>query len=194
MIMRPNLRPALGGIAVVLAALIALVAAAPTRADSRPRLSTYDSAFMTFSHPTPWKTYVYGATPTPHVTRLLYISTQPAHDPCRRRPSSSTCGWPVDLLRPGGVVVVWENRTFPGWTLASAPGRALRVGGRDARRASRRPGECSEIGADRTIEVAIERPVAGSWTAFTACLRGPGLASKEKQIAALLASTRFHSP
>jgi hypothetical protein len=149
---------------------------------------------MTFSRPSTWNPYAFQATVTPHVDPLLYLSTQPAHNPCKKQGSGSVCGWPVDELRPGGVLVVWENRRFPGWSLDSAPGVRLRVGGRPARRASTRPGECSAIGADETIVVAVERPVRDSWTAVTACVRGPNLAASERRLAALLASTRFVAP
>jgi hypothetical protein len=54
-----------------------------------------------------------------------------------------------------------------------------------------KPGLCRTIGADETIAVEIERPLADNWTAFTACLRGPGLAAGERDVNALLASTRF---
>jgi hypothetical protein len=124
---------------------------------------------------------------------MLYLSSQPVRQPCRTHGSTTVCGWPLARLQPGGTLIVWENRGAPGWTLRTAPGRPLRVGGRAARQAVFKPGECVAIGADETIEVAIERPVPDNWTAFTACLRGPGLTASEHDVAALLASTRFNA-
>ena len=39
----------------------------------------------------------------------------------------------------------------------------------------------------------IERPIPDNWTAVTACLKGPGLTKSERELDALLASTRFLS-
>jgi hypothetical protein len=163
-------------------------------ADAPSAVARFRNSVLTFAHPVAWNPYVSKAAATPHVNPLLYLSSQRLHDPCTRAVSSSVCGWPIDELRPGGVLMVWENRTFPGWSLDSASGDVLRVGGRRAKRALVHPGECSEIGADETIEVAIRRPVANSWTAVTACVRGPHLADSERRISALLASTRFLAP
>ena len=97
-------------------------------------------------------------------------------------------------LRRGGVLVVVENRGYPGWTLDSMPGSPTRIGGRPARRAVSRPGTCAEIGADETVEIAIARPLSGNWTAVTACLRAPNLAANARSLDALLASIHFKTP
>jgi hypothetical protein len=104
------------------------------------------------------------------------------------------CGWPVDRLQPGGALVVWENRGAPGWSLASARGTEVKIGGRKAKQEVSRPGKCAAIGADETIEVTIARPLPNNWTDVTACLKGPGLAASERRIDALLGSTRFLTP
>jgi len=53
---------------------------------------------------------------------------------------------------------------------------------------------CRRIGADRTIDVLIQTTrLPSTPTEFTACLRGPGLAQEEKNVDALLASTKFAS-
>jgi hypothetical protein len=190
--------PDLRRVTMVAALTVAITAAPGCSADSSPAapptVSHFRNSVLAFSHPVAWSPYVFKATATPHVNPLLYLSTQPAHDPCKQQGSSSVCGWPIDELRPGGVLIVWENRTFPGWSLDSASGTVLRVGGRRAKRASVHPGECSSIGGDETIEVTIQRPVANSWTAVTACVRRPHLAESERRIFALLASTRFLAP
>jgi hypothetical protein len=129
-----------------------------------------------------------------HFHPLVYVSTQSSRNPCRQSQAETVCGWPVDRLRANGVLIVWENRGWPGWSLASMSGRALRVGGRAAKISARHPGACSTIGADETVEVSIERPLRDNWTAFTACLRGPDLAVSERAVGALLASTHFLAP
>jgi hypothetical protein len=73
----------------------------------------------------------------------------------------------------------------------SVKGTTTTIGGRPAKRNVQRPGECSAIGADETVAVAIQGPGAANWTQFTGCLRGPDLATGEHEIDSLLASTTF---
>jgi hypothetical protein len=182
-------------VACVLATAVCLaVTVAPAPADGTPRLRTYRSGFLTLLYPAAWLTYSPAGGATLHVTPLLDLSTEPMRNPCRPGASDTRCGWPVDRLAPGGVLVVFENRVVPGWTLRSALGVPLRVGGRSARRATAHPGICSAVAGDETIRVAVRRPLAGSWTLVTACFRKPGIAASKGQFAALLATTRFLAP
>jgi len=183
------------------AALAALALAAagcnsdtPKSAGDRAAAPEFKNSFLTFNHPAAWKPFVFPVTGTLHFKPMLYLSSQPAHPPCRTQASATICAWPVDRLRPGGTVILWENRGAPGWSLSAAPGASVRVGGRAAKRVVSRPGDCGSIGADETIDVAIERPLANNYTAFTACLKGPGLATGERRVDTLLASTRFLAP
>lgn len=158
------------------------------------RLAEFQNSFVRFRYPSGWAAAQPDASAL-HFHPMLYLSVQPTRNPCASTGSALRCGWPVAKLRRGGVLVVWENRGFPGWSLGSAPGAPTRVGGRDARRLVSRPGACAAIGADETVQVAIERPgITGNWTAVTACLRGPNLAANEQQLDAVLASTRFRAP
>jgi hypothetical protein len=169
-------------------------AASPETAKHTGATAEFRNAFLTFSRPTVWKPFVFRISGTLHFKPMLYLSSQPAHPPCRTKVAETVCGWPVDRLRAGGALIVWENRAAPGWSLDTFPGTSLDIGGRKAKRVASRPGECGAIGADETIEVAIERPLRNNWTAFTACLKGPGLAAGEDRVDALLASTRFLAP
>jgi len=178
----------------VAAALVVGTGATAAPAGGNPPTATFHNSFLRFTHPVRWTPFRFERTAAPHVEPPLYLSNQTLHDPCRQQGPRRVCGWPVDRLARGGVLIVWENRTFPRWSLDASPGTLLRVGGRSARRSAARPGECGAIGADETIAVAIDRPIPNSWTAFTACLRRPDLAAAERQIAALLASTRFTAP
>lgn len=183
----------LGAVAIVAAGCGSAVgtggAATPTRA-----LADFHNAFLEFRYPASWAAAQPDVDGTLHFHPMLYLSEQPTRNPCQTTTDGTSCGWPIVRLRPGRVLIVWENRGSPGWSLRSTPGVPLSVGGRPARRHVSRPGPCAAIGADETIEVAIARPLADNWTALTACLRAPNLADSERAVDALLASTKFNAP
>jgi hypothetical protein len=158
-----------------------------------PPLAKYSNGFLSFSHPAAWQASPFRWTGELHFQPMLYVSTQPVHDPCRTKGDATVCAWPVHRLQPDGVLITWENRGAPAWSLDSQPGSVLQVGGRSAKRLATRPGDCSAIGGDLTIEVAIAQPQPDNWTEATACLRGPDLAENESRVDALLASTQFLS-
>jgi len=192
-----------GRIALVLA-LLALSLGAACGGSSRPQtttmtppasLTTFRNAYLEFRYPQAWRTLTFQIPPTVlHFDPMLYLSTQPGHNPCRQNGDVTSCSWPVDRLDSNGVLVVWENQGYPGWRLAPQPGTSVSVDGRPAKQVVKRPGDCGTIGADETVSIQIARPVDSNWTAFTACLRGPNLAGHEQEIKALLASTRFLQP
>jgi hypothetical protein len=157
-------------------------------------LSTFRNAFLTFRHPQAWRTLRIANSGELHFAPMVYLTTQPGHDPCRQRGLTIVCNWPVNRLLSSGVIVKWANRGFPGWTLATETGTRLRIGGRPATEQTARPGDCRTIGADETVSVQIARPIQYNWTDFIACLRGPNLADREREVRALLASTRFLQP
>lgn len=157
-----------------------------------PRLSTYANGSLSFSHPASWVAHPFRWSGALHFRPMVYLSTQPVHDPCSTHGNTTSCGFPVRQLQPGGVLVIWNASDPP--AVALGPGARVRIGGRIARRVDTGGGICRSIGADRTIDVLIEtEPLPSTLTEFTACLRGPGLAQAEKRIDALLASTRFLS-
>jgi hypothetical protein len=161
-------------------------------ADHSP-VASYRNSELTFRYPAGWKAYPFRWSGVLHFRPMVYVSTQPVHDPCRTSGNSTTCSWPVRRLQPDGVLVSWEDRGFPGWSLQSEPGTTTRIGQRAAKRVVTRPGACGAIGGDLTLEVAIARPEPSNWTQATVCVRGPHLARNERRIDALLASTRFLS-
>jgi hypothetical protein len=187
-----------GVVAVVAGSLAVWSAAAPGA--KPPRLATYRNSFLTFEYPAAWSPSVWDPPrQVPHFHPIVYLSTQPTHDPCRTSSAagggtSITCGWPIDRLSPGGIIVRWEYQGSPNVSLASFPGLRTRVGGRSAKLSTQRPGNCRDLGADETISVAIARPMPSNWTAVDACLRGPNLAAHERQVRALLRSARFLAP
>jgi len=183
------------------AALVALVAVtsgcgggtdAQAAAKTEPKLVTYSNSLLSFSHPAAWKAYPFRRAGELHFNPMVYLSTQPVQDPCSTKGNTTSCGFPVKQLEPGGVLVTWNASTPP--AMALGPGSRIRVDGREARRVDTAGGMCRSIGADRTIDVLIAtRPLPSTPTQFTACLRGPGLAQEEKSVEALLASTKFAS-
>lgn len=179
-------------------AFLVTVAAAAGCGGTAPKApaarATFRNSFLVFGYPSAWRPTVFKVTGTLHFSPMLYLASQPVHQPCEMHGAATVCGWPLERLRPGGALLVWENRGFPGWSLRTTQGRVVRIGGRRGKQIVRRPGKCAAVGADETIEIAIVRPIPDNWTAFTACLRGPGLARTESKVDALLASTRFVSP
>jgi len=176
--------------AAVVVVLLA-ISAAGCGGDPSKAGATFHNGFLAFGYPAAWKPSAFKIAGELHFSPVLYLSSQSLHQPCRTKQRGTVCGWPVDRLEPGGALIVWENRGYPGWSLDAASGTPLKVGGRAAKQLVTRPGQCSAIGADETIAVAIQRPIPHNWTAVTACLKGPGLAKSERELDVLLASTRF---
>jgi hypothetical protein len=165
------------------------------QAANPPQLVTYRSGELSFRHPAAWKAYP-GRAPTVaiHFHPIVYLSTQPLHDPCSTHGDTTSCGFPVRQLKPGGVLIAWQIYGIPVSGLQAASGTTTRIGGSYAKRTVTTPGDCRKIGADRTIQVVVGSPTKFAVpTYFTACLRGPNLAQNERRVDALLASTRLSS-
>ena len=161
--------------------------------DPSPALATYTGSGLSFSYPVAWKAYA-PVLPTValHFNPLVYLSTQPVHAPCSTQGSTTSCDFPVDHLQPGGVLVTWETNGLLATSLG--PGTQTQVDGHPAARQRKIGGECRRIGADETIDVAIEtKPLPSALTYVTACLRAPGLTQAEESVDQLLASTKFTS-
>jgi hypothetical protein len=180
--------------AAVLSCVLTSCGASVGGSASASTLADFRNGFVEFQYPTDWTAAEPDTTQQLHFHPMVYLSPQPTGDPCHVDGTVTACGWPVKRVRPGGVLVVWENRGYPGWSLASMPGTPIRVGGRPARRLVSTPGSCGSIGADETVEVSIARPLSGNYTAVTACLRKPDVAARETELAAVLASAHFKTP
>jgi hypothetical protein len=190
-------RRLLSGVAALLALAVVTSgcgggADAQAAAKKHPALVKYSNSLLSFSHPAAWKAYPFRWAGELHFRPLVYLSTQPVQDPCSTKGNTTSCGFPVKQLEPGGVLVTWNASNPP--AIGHGPGQRIQVGGREARRVDTVGGICRSIGADRTVDVLIQtRPLPSTLTEFTACLRGPGLAQEEKSVDALLASTKFAS-
>jgi hypothetical protein len=184
--------------AAALLALVALASAcgggtnAPGASSSSfdPPLVKYSNSLLSFSHPAEWKAYPFQWAGELHFQPMVYLSTQAVHDPCSTMGNTTSCGFPVTELQPGGVLVTWNASNPP--TTGFGPGARITVGGHPATRTVTTGGMCSSIGADKTVDVLIQtHPFPSTPTEMTACLRGPGLAQEEKSVDALLASTKL---
>jgi hypothetical protein len=183
--------------AAALVALVAVTSGCGGGADAQaagkhdPAPVEYSSSLLSFSHPAAWKAYTFPDTGELHFHPLVYLTNQPAHDPCSTQGDTTSCGFPVKRLVPHGVLALWQPSEFPVTGPVKLGGTRIRVDGYPAGRTETAKGQCRSIGADRTIQVVSEVRHQSLIT-FTACLRGPGLARTERQIDALLASTKFH--
>jgi hypothetical protein len=182
---------------VALTALVALTSACGGGAETPaatssfdPPLATYSNSLLSFTHPADWKAYPFQWAGELHFQPIVYLSTQSVHDPCSTTGNTTSCGFPVTQLEPGGVLVTWSASNPPATRFGS--GARIQVDGHPATRTVTAGGMCSSIGADRTIDVLIQtKPFPSTPTEMTACLRGPDLAQSEKSVDALLASTKL---
>jgi hypothetical protein len=182
-----------GGIAAVTAAMSGCGGGASAQAAAKkPPLAKYSSSSLSFIHPAAWQAYPFRWPGELHFRPLVYLSTQPLENPCSTQENTTTCGFPVQRLQPGGVLITWNASGPPAVRLGR--GSHITVDGRPARRLDAAGGTCRAIGADRTIDVLVAtRPLPSTFMELTACLRGPGVAQNVKRVDALLASTKFLS-
>ena len=132
---------------------------AQAAAHTDPAAVEYSNSVLSFSHPAAWKAYPFRWDGELHFRPLVYLSTQPVHDPCAMQGNTDSCGFPVGRLQPGGVLVTWNASNPPAVGLGQG-GSRIRVEGHPARRVDTAGGMCRSIGADRTIDVLVQtRPL-----------------------------------
>lgn len=152
---------------------------------------------ISFDRPASWTRWLPNAHDPINDGPLIYLSTDPLLPTCATTPQESpnpadsrgrACEWPLEALAPNGVLVTWLTTRI----LAPLPssGDAVEVNGATGRLEMEKPGSCSAVGADETLDVLV--PIGqlqpGSNIAMVACLRGPDLAGTEAQVRAMLAS------
>jgi hypothetical protein len=137
----------------------------------------------TFTYPASWR-YRRGGFYTTMTEPVIDLATQRMGQPCH---GSLGCAWPVTQMRPGGVVVMVEA----GGLLSDQP--------RPARLTFRTygPGHtdsfAASIGCDRVFTAYYQPGSAGHGGAnlfFSACARGPGLATVQQQFHDMVTSAR----
>lgn len=160
-------------------------------------LASFPSFPVSFRYPAAWNRIDCSKQLTSFIRTVTYLTTSHPGS-C---PSSSP---PVTSLDAGGVLVWWWNWGFPGRNpISNFPGRPVTIGGQPARIATvstQGAGTvampkpiCIQLGSERLVEVAIERPAParGELLMVTACLRGPKFAASEAAVRKMLTSVDF---
>jgi hypothetical protein len=146
------------------------------------KLQQYTGHGYTFTYPASWR-YRHGGFSTTMTEPVIDLATQPMGEPCH---GSLGCAWPVTRMRPGGVVVMVQA----GGLLSDRP--------RPARLTFRTYGSghsdsfAARIGCDRVFTATYEPRSTGHGENlyFSACARGPGLATVEQQFRDMVKSAR----
>jgi hypothetical protein len=154
--------------------------------------ATFPSYPVSFRYPAAWNRIDCPKQVSSFTMTVTYLTSA-------RPGSCPSSGAPVKSLGANGVFVWWWNYGFPGRTdrIGNFPGRPLTVGGRPARISTAPQGAggaiCSQLGGERLMEVAIERPAPAdaNWMMVTACLRGPKLAASMAAVRQMLTSVDF---
>ena len=103
----------------------------------------------------------------------VWLSNLKLPPACVRSGSSTRCSTPLRHLPPRSVFVTWDLSKPPG-----SSGRAVPL-------SVARPGACRSLGADETISIGF----TGGMFVY-ACIRGPGVATAEQAVRAMLASAQ----
>lgn len=151
---------------------------------------TFSNGFLSFRYSGCWTAVTYDEVSS-FSASVVYLSDQPTHQPCHAIANGRACGWPVDKLDRGHILVQWSANGFPGWTLSKAPGSPTTVGGQPAHSSVATPGSCSSISADETISVEVARATKANWYAMTACLRAPGDAQATDAVQQMLSTVSY---
>jgi hypothetical protein len=171
-----------------------------TSAPSVPAVVDDGADMISFKRPSSWTRWI----PNEHSPMtggpLVYLSTEPLLSSCAVSPGEDphppdaqglACEWPVADLAPNGTLVTWYTTRI----LEDLPpaGEKVEVNGYAARLQIARPGPCSAIGADETLDVLVPIGQPKAWSNFgvRACLRGPDLEDSAADFRALLASARL---
>jgi hypothetical protein len=176
------------GLAAVIVALVAGACSSGSAGDpsgstatsSQPgddvALTSYRGHGIVFAYPLAWSHRRPGFM-SPETEGIVDLSTQRMIDPCHTRGNTTSCGWPLRRLRPGGVVVTW---TIDGMPLIRSQAEGIRV-------KVTRPGYCRSFGATETISARLVTKTHEIFV-VNACLRGADVASNERAFRKMLAS------
>jgi hypothetical protein len=165
-------------------------------ASSSPGPATATASFsamgLAFRYPAAWRLGRWSADVSNFTALIVYLSTSQLKDPCTvtSRPDRKviSCGHPLNTLPPGGILVSWNADGFP---LSHPPEPNTTIAGRKAIETRSTGGWCATLRGTETITVKILRDVPDNWYEMDACLRSPGLARQEAEIASMLSSVRI---
>jgi hypothetical protein len=177
----PAIRLALAALAALACSTGATGAAGAAASPTR----TFSGGGVSFRYPATWhaapRAWAWQSSFTALVT---YLSNGAMHDPCVRGAGSLTCTAPLDVLRPGGVLVTLTRTGRPGLTLGA--GTRTTIAGRPARLVTARPGDCRYLHADETITARIAVAAPHTQVVVQACLRAG--AANGARVRAMLAT------
>jgi hypothetical protein len=167
-------------------------------ASSRHSTMQYSQDPLTFRYPTGWRVDHYTEVSS-FTSSLVYLSNQKMHAPCTTANDSggiqTRCGWPLAKLGSKGVLVEWTVGGGPvpqGFSIKGFPGELQTIDGHLAKIQVSRPGLCSSIGGQETVGATVaDGSIPNNYYTFTACIRGPNLASAKSEVMASLLSTKF---
>lgn len=145
---------------------------------------TFAGGGVSFRYPASWhvqRESVHGL----HAQPIAVLGNGPVHASCQSTAEGFTCGWPVEQLGAGEVVVLVRSSH-----LASGVRRPMKVGGHGVSVVATRPGGCAEIGGDLTIDASVQ--LARSTTVHVlACAKSPGVERSRQVAMRLLRSLRI---
>jgi hypothetical protein len=152
----------------------------------------FSAVGLAFRYPAAWRLGRWSADVSSFTALIVDLSTSRLKDPCSvtSRPGRKlvTCGYPVNALPAGGVLISWSADGFPSPRL---PEPDTTIAGRRASEIKTSGGWCATLRGTETIRVIIPRTVPDNWYEMDACLRAPGLARQEAEIASMLSSVRI---
>jgi hypothetical protein len=178
----------------VAAVSVALPFARTPAAPAHPAPTVSFSAMgLSFRYPATWRHASFSTDVSSFSANVVDLSTSPLHDPCVGGPAEGAMvcsGFPVDALAPGGVLVQWDVRGFPGFRL---PRPNATIAGRPAVQTKTSGGWCASLGGTETITVKIARDPPDNWYQMDACLTALNLPQQQAQLSALLRTVHIAS-
>jgi hypothetical protein len=164
--------------------------------DSASATRAFAEGGLQMDYPAAWREFHYEVISS-FSNVIAYLGTVEMQDPCTRTATSITCDNGFHLP-PGGIVVVVEDRGFPGYDILTNPmdegrGVLLRVAGLPARRALTGPNQAT--GADQVLVWWISKPGSvDNYYSVTAYLRGPDVVVETAQVDAMVTGLRYDQP
>ena len=164
---------------------------APTDADT---LAHFDNGAVSFDYPAAWTLQDVNDMASAFSTPIAYLSPMTLQDPCVTTEVSTgsqiTCGFPVEQLDEGAVLVSWASTRFP--QAVGSPPSGLEtpnttIAGKLARVQYDEPGTCAPIGADQTVLAVVDAGNGGTFE-MTACVKDPSRAEVDASITQMLQS------
>lgn len=114
---------------------------------------------------------------------IVYLSNERLHTTCTRMQYETFCALPIKRLASRSILVFVTANGFAGWSLADAPGKPVKINGRQAKLAVTHA-RCAVSGE---LEMDLVIPgMPGNWYEFYACIRGPRTDMLRAQFASLL--------